>query len=44
MVAMTPLIAIQVLGVVYKLKTRKAPADTGAPDALASQEEEIIDV
>ncbi len=43
MVAMTPLIAIQVLGVVYKLKTRHAPK-TGEEAPLSTQDEEIIDV
>ena len=42
MVAMTPLIAIQILGVVYKLKTRKATAPVPAADEEA--DDEIIDV
>ena len=42
MVAMTPLIAIQILGVVYRIKTRKAPAPVPAADEEA--DDEIIDV
>ena len=42
MVAMTPLIAIQVLGVVYKIKTRKTAEPV--PAAPEEADDEIIDV
>ncbi len=38
MVAMTPLIAIEVLGLIYKLKLRKQPAEDAEPEEI----EEII--
>ena len=43
MVAMTPLIAIQVLGVVYRIKTRKAAKAVPVPET-AETDDEIIDV
>ncbi|MBR1584256.1 MAG: DUF1538 domain-containing protein [Clostridia bacterium] len=44
MVAMTPLIAIEALGVVYKLKTRKRRAQPVPAPAIADSDDEIIDV
>lgn len=43
LVAMTPLVAIQALGAVYKLKTRKASA-AAVPKQAAEEEIEIIDL
>ena len=40
MVAMTPLITIQIIGLVYQFKTRRAPA---AAEVHAVQDEEIIE-
>lgn len=39
-VAMTPLITIQIIGLVYQFKTRRAPA---AAEVHAVQDEEIIE-
>ena len=40
MVAMTPLITIQIIGLVYQFKTRRAPA---VAEVHAVQDEEIIE-
>lgn len=44
MVAMTPLIAIQILGLVYRIRTRKQPVRPAPAPGLADVDDEIIDV
>ena len=44
MVAMTPLITIQLLGLVYKRKLRKTAASTAPAPAIPAADDEIIDL